>query len=197
MSRQEDGKQKQRGDTTTKDEECHSSSDYVLHTSSSPNRNYSNNNDENAAKVNYKTDKELLDILRQVDLIDVADRTGNGDPFLGLDSVLDWANTLSLGEQQRLAFGRILVNQPKLVIMDESTSAMDVSAESTMYQLLQQNKSGITYISVGHRPTLLKHHDIRLHLTKEPDNNTSYKIDTIHGRAEGAVTEQELQSFYG
>ena len=70
------------------------------------------------------SDEELLEVLEKVDLGELASRSGDGDPFKGLSTVLDWSNTLSLGEQQRLAFGRVLVNQPQLVIMDEATSAL-------------------------------------------------------------------------
>jgi ABC-type uncharacterized transport system fused permease/ATPase subunit len=46
--------------------------------------------------------------------------------------------------------------------MDESTSALDVQAERKMYNLLQEAKERLTYISVGHRPTLLAYHDVKL-----------------------------------
>eukprot|EP00804_Cyclotella_cryptica_P023721 CCRYP_017257-RC/>CCRYP_017257-RC protein AED:0.05 eAED:0.05 QI:104/1/1/1/1/1/4/481/690 len=72
------------------------------------------------------SDYDLLNVLTSVDLPDLASRAGDGDPIRGLRSVLDWGNTLSLGEQQRLAFGRLVCNRPRLVIMDESTSALDV-----------------------------------------------------------------------
>lgn len=72
------------------------------------------------------SDHDLLLVLTSVDLPDLASRAGDGDPIRGLRSVLDWGNTLSLGEQQRLAFGRLVCNRPHLVIMDESTSALDV-----------------------------------------------------------------------
>lgn len=110
------------------------------------------------------SDEELLSVLDSVNLPDLASRSG------GLDSVLDWSNTLSLGEQQRLAFGRLVVNRPRLVVLDESTSALDVSAEKMMYNLLKdlaadmRGSGGLTYVSVGHRPTLLAHHDLKLSL---------------------------------
>jgi putative ATP-binding cassette transporter len=122
---------------------------------------------------------ELLDILAKVNMLDVAVRAGDGDPIKGLRVELDWTNTLSLGEQQRLAFGRLLVNRPRLVILDEATSALDMAAEARMYGLLQtmtckatttngqqlSEPLGLTYISVGHRPSLLKFHDKRLRLS--------------------------------
>jgi putative ATP-binding cassette transporter len=57
-------------------------------------------------------------VLGRVDLKELPYRFGDGkDPIKGLNAVLDWGNTLSLGEQQRLAFGRLIVNQPRLVIL--------------------------------------------------------------------------------
>jgi len=122
------------------------------------------------------SDEDLLKVLEEVDLAELASRAGDGDVIKGLHSVLDWSNTLSLGEQQRLAFGRLLVNQPRFVILDEATSALDMVAEAKMYKLLQNmarktlvdgkglSRAGLTYVSVGHRPSLLVYHDTRLRL---------------------------------
>ena len=122
------------------------------------------------------SDQDLLEILEKVDLKELPARASpDGDPMKGLYAELDWSNTLSLGEQQRLAFGRLLVNKPRLVIVDEATSALDMAAEAKMYTILRnmaQNTfddgkwSGpaMTFISVGHRPSLLNYHDKRLRL---------------------------------
>ena len=110
------------------------------------------------------SDQELLQVLDSVDLPNLASRSG------GLDAVKDYSQTLSLGEQQRLAFGRLVVNRPRLIVMDESSSALDVLAEKKMFNLLKdlardmRGSGGLTWISVGHRPTLLAHHDLKLSL---------------------------------
>ncbi|KAK9830575.1 hypothetical protein WJX81_000349 [Elliptochloris bilobata] len=94
--------------------------------------------------------------------------SGNGaaaisaDAGWGLDAVADWASMLSLGEQQRLAFARVLLARPRLVLMDESTSALDVANEARLYAALRE--AGITFVSVGHRPTLTAFHDAVLRL---------------------------------
>jgi len=140
---------------------------------------HNNNNNNNNHNHNSLSDQDLLDVLERVDLGELAKRSGDGDPIKGLETVLDWTNTLSLGEQQRLAFGRVLVNRPQLVILDEATSALDMVAEARMYTLLRDmgrkillkngdmTAPGLTYISVGHRPSLLTYHDKRLRLNGE------------------------------
>ena len=120
--------------------------------------------DENVtfSDAGYWSDDDLLDILTAVDLPDLASRAGDGDPIAGINATLDWSNTLSLGEQQRLAFGRVLINRPRLVILDESTSALDVDAERKMYILLKERLVSVTYVSVGHRPSIIAFHDLKL-----------------------------------
>ncbi|PSC71914.1 ABC transporter D family member chloroplastic [Micractinium conductrix] len=98
------------------------------------------------------SDAELCDALRTVQLGPLLQRIGGN-----LDAVADWASTLSLGEQQRLAFARVLLAKPRLVLMDESTSALDTRNERLLYAALRD--AGITFISVGHRPTLTAFHD--------------------------------------
>lgn len=101
----------------------------------------------------------LLKTLQKVHLPDLAQRHG------GLDAVIDWSRVLSLGEQQRLAFARLLLIQPKYAILDEATSALDEETEASLYQHLQQ--TAISYISVGHRSTLLNYHKLVLELTQQ------------------------------
>jgi putative ATP-binding cassette transporter len=105
------------------------------------------------------SDQQLLDILIQVNLADLPEQIG------GFDSLQDWSNVLSLGEQQRLAFARILVAKPKYVILDEATSALDVFNEKMLYERLQSMDA--VYLSVGHRSSLLKYHDLVLELDGE------------------------------
>ena len=98
------------------------------------------------------TDTDIFEALKTVRLDSLLDRI-DGD----LDVLADWAAELSLGEQQRLAFARILLSQPDVVLMDESTSALDATNERLLYKALKQ--SGITFISVGHRTTLTSYHE--------------------------------------
>jgi vitamin B12/bleomycin/antimicrobial peptide transport system ATP-binding/permease protein len=76
-----------------------------------------------------------------------------------LDTLDNWAQRLSLGEQQRLAFARILLSEPGIVFLDEATSALDEAGESTLYTLLRKAPWRPTVVSVGHRSTLDRFHD--------------------------------------
>ena len=102
------------------------------------------------------TDAALLQALEQVNLPDLASRFG------GLDAERDWAKVLSVGEQQRLAFARILLSKPRYAILDEATSALDAANEDFLYRQLLE--LGTTLISVGHRPAILQYHQQVLEL---------------------------------
>lgn len=110
------------------------------------------------------SDEAMRRALLAVKLGPLVDRV-NGN----LDAKSDWASVLSLGEQQRLAFARVLLAKPRLLLMDESTSALDTFNEKQVYNALRD--AGITYVSVGHRPTLLSFHQrvLLLHGNEEGD----------------------------
>ena len=74
-----------------------------------------------------------------------------------LDTLGDWMQVLSLGEQQKAAFVRILLRKPRWLFLDEASSAMDEDTEAALYGLLTHLPS--TIISVGHRSTLDKFHE--------------------------------------
>ena len=132
------------------------------------------------------SDSDLLKILSDVGLEDLPYRAGDGDPVRGLSATLDWGNTLSLGEQQRLSFGRLIVNRPSLAILDEATSALDIIGEKKMYGMLaDMNK--LTYISVGHRPSLVNYHNKRLRLKGEE----GFDVENIEV-GDAAVVERNL-----
>jgi putative ATP-binding cassette transporter len=81
-----------------------------------------------------------------------------------LDEVADWAKILSPGEQQRVAFARVLLAKPKVVFLDEATSALDEGQEFALYRALRTQLPDCIVVSVSHRPSLDRHHDRRLEL---------------------------------
>ncbi|MEH2381372.1 MAG: ATP-binding cassette domain-containing protein [Nostoc sp.] len=104
------------------------------------------------------SDRELEHILQQVNLQHLLTRVD------GFDTEVPWENILSLGEQQRLAFARLLITHPSFTILDEATSALDLNNEGNLYQQLQSTKT--TFISVGHRESLFNYHQWVLELSQ-------------------------------
>ncbi|MEH2264745.1 ABC transporter ATP-binding protein/permease [Nostoc sp.] len=109
--------------------------------------------------VRKMSDRELEDILQQVNLQNLLTRVH------GFDTEVRWENILSLGEQQRLAFARLLITHPSFTILDEATSALDLKNEDNLYKQLQQTKT--TFISVGHRESLFNYHQWVLELSED------------------------------
>ncbi|MBR4847655.1 MAG: ATP-binding cassette domain-containing protein, partial [Phascolarctobacterium sp.] len=89
-----------------------------------------------------------------------------------LDVVADWSHVLSVGEQQRLAFVRAHIQQPAWLFLDEATSALDEDTEAKMYTLVGERLPNTTIVSIGHRSTLNKYHELVLQLDKEAKNVT-------------------------
>lgn len=102
----------------------------------------------NASSIS--SDSELHMALEEVRLETLSGRVG------GLDAVKDWSDTLSAGEQQRLAFARLFLHCPTVAFLDEASSALDAGNEARLYALLSEKLE--TYVSVGHRHSLVKHH---------------------------------------
>jgi ABC-type uncharacterized transport system fused permease/ATPase subunit len=73
-----------------------------------------------------------------------------------LDLAANWSQALSPGEQQRLAFVRVFLNRPRLVFLDEASSAMDGETEEVLYAALPRELPGVTVISIAHRETLAR-----------------------------------------
>lgn len=99
------------------------------------------------------SDDKLRAVLKKVDLAKFIDK---------LDTIDDWSRILSLGEQQRLAFARVLIVQPDWVFLDEATSALDEPREQQMYELIRRELPKTSIVSVGHRSTLYRQHDLEL-----------------------------------
>jgi len=95
-------------------------------------------------------DRALLAVLAAVNLAELPARWG------GLDAQADWAVVLSIGEQQRLAFARLLLNRPRWAFLDEATSALDLETEALLYSQLARLPT--TVISIAHRTTLRRYH---------------------------------------
>ena len=101
------------------------------------------------------SDQQLRDVLTKVALAPLYER---------LDEEQDWAKVLSPGEQQRVAFARILLTRPRAVFLDEATSALDEGLEFALYQLVRSELPDCVVVSVSHRHTVEQHHGRELKL---------------------------------
>lgn len=101
-------------------------------------------------------DDAICDALRAV---------GLGHLGARLDDAPEWAKILSPGEQQRVAFARILLHRPGAVFLDESTSALPEAQELALYELLRSELPDAVIVSVSHRSTVEQHHRRKLELT--------------------------------
>ncbi|HKH55197.1 MAG TPA: ABC transporter ATP-binding protein/permease [Propionibacteriaceae bacterium] len=101
------------------------------------------------------SDDQAREVLRAVQLVHLTDL---------LDTEGEWSKILSPGEQQRLAFGRILLARPALIFLDETTTALDEGMEYAMYEYVRERLPQSTIVSVGHRSSLEKLHTNQLTL---------------------------------
>jgi putative ATP-binding cassette transporter len=99
------------------------------------------------------SDETIKNALRAVGLTQLA---------ADLERSENWAQVLSGGEQQRLAFARALLNKPDWLFLDEATSALPEADQATLYRLLKEQLSKTTLVSIGHRESLAQYHDKRL-----------------------------------
>ncbi|EDQ89564.1 uncharacterized protein MONBRDRAFT_8117 [Monosiga brevicollis MX1] len=128
-----------------------------------------------AAVMARLTDSLLEELLALVDLSHLLSNQ--------TDENVNWEETLSLGETQRLAMARCLFHQPRFAILDECTSAVSHDMERRLYELCA--KYNITCITISHRPALIAFHDLKLEL----DGTGGYLLERItHDGATGPTT---------
>ena len=84
-----------------------------------------------------------------------------------LDETQHWAQLLSGGEQQRIAFARALLQRPDWIFMDETTSALDEETEAALYGLLHARLPGSAVISIGHRSSLRQLHTGHIEIRRD------------------------------
>ena len=112
-----------------------------------------------STKKRKVSDQAIKDAMRRCGLRHLLPR---------LDEEDRWDKVLSGGEQQRLAFTRLVVLKPDIVIMDEATSALDEDSQASMMELFRHELKDVTLISVGHRPGLEEFHERKLTLQRHP-----------------------------
>ncbi|MFC1456689.1 ABC transporter ATP-binding protein/permease [Microvirga arabica] len=118
-------------------------------------------------EANAYSDAEIAEALRAAKLPQIADR---------LDEERAWGQTLSLGEQQRLAVARALLAKPDWLFLDEATAALDEPTEAEVYRIIKEKLPQTTVVSIGHRSTLAAFHDRRIDM-KKTESGLSTPVD--------------------
>jgi vitamin B12/bleomycin/antimicrobial peptide transport system ATP-binding/permease protein len=116
------------------------------------------------------TDETLKDMLHKVGLDHLRDR---------LDETERWDHILSGGEQQRVAFARVIIHKPDWIFMDEATSALDETGQENVMKLLIEQLPETSIVSIGHRPGLEAFHTRELTLVPGKEGA---KLTAVHGK---------------
>ncbi len=114
------------------------------------------------------SDEKLHEALARCGLSHMAER---------LNAEENWDGILSGGEKQRIAFARLLIHPPDIVIMDEATSALDEVSQARMMEFFRGELADVTLLSVGHRPGLEHYHDREIHLVREDGEESAHALD--------------------
>jgi putative ATP-binding cassette transporter len=112
-------------------------------------------------------DVRIREALRKTGLVHLVEK---------LDEDAQWSRILSGGEQQRIAFARLLIRPPTMIIMDEATSALDELSQARVMDFLKDELAAATVLSVGHRPGLEAWHTREITLVRQPGE--------VHARAQ-------------
>jgi len=134
-------------------------------------------------------DKDVDEIARALKLVGLehlVDRIGEDAP---------WDQILSGGEKQRLAFARILLHRPDIVVLDEATSALDPVSQDSMMELLTTELGATTIVSVAHRPELEAFHSRKITLERQSEGAQFVTdVDLLHTPSHGRLINRLLRS---
>jgi putative ATP-binding cassette transporter len=108
-----------------------------------------------ASAVSYP---KPADTFAREDIEAALERVGLGEFIPQLDREERWDQVLSVGQQQRLGFARLLLHKPRWVFLDESTGALDEENQNRVMSIFEQELAGSAVVSIGHRPGLEKFH---------------------------------------
>lgn len=132
-----------------------------------------------AAALAYPSSEHELD---PSEVRRVLEKVGLGPLAHRAAEIAPWSEVLSPGEQQRLAFGRALINRPDVLLLDEATSALDELSEARLYRLLRAELPAVAILSIGHRSTLERLHDRSVHLSRPAASGVGEAEDVMQLR---------------
>ena len=133
-----------------------------------------------------KSHEEVAEAFKRVGLDHLVDKLEDDAP---------WDQTLSGGEKQRVAFARILLHKPDIVVLDEATSALDPKSQVKLMELLTDQPE-MTLLSVGHRPELESFHTRKIELARRRDGAKLVR-DVELGEPTGQVMRRLLRRWSG
>lgn len=122
-------------------------------------------------------DEDIVRVLGIVRLPHLAGR---------LDEETIWAQTLSVGEQQRLAVARAILSRPAWLLLDEATAALDETTEAAIYEAIRRELPDTTVVSIGHRSTLIAMHERRIDLRRNGEDEPFIPVEATARPAEPA-----------
>jgi len=152
------------------------------------------------AALSYPASPDAFD---DADVRAALERCGLGEFVDMLDNQERWDKTLSLGQQQRVAFARLILHKPRWVFMDEATSALDEENQDAMLSLFDNELKGATVMSIGHRPGLEEFHTRTLHIRKTEEGaillakSRPYRATYPHRRWMGNLRKRFRATDYG
>jgi len=128
------------------------------------------------------TAEEIQDVLNKVGLAHLKDKIEEEAP---------WDQTLSGGEKQRLAFARLFLHNPDIVVLDEATSALDAKSQDKMMELLITELPKATLVSVAHRAELEAFHSRKIVLARRKGGAKLVRdIDLVPRKGKGRFLDR-------
>jgi vitamin B12/bleomycin/antimicrobial peptide transport system ATP-binding/permease protein len=128
------------------------------------------------------TAEEIQDVLNKVGLAHLKDKIEEEAP---------WDQTLSGGEKQRLAFARLFLHNPDIVVLDEATSALDAKSQDKMMELLIKELPKATLVSVAHRDELEAFHSRKIVLARRKGGAKLVRdIDLVPRKGKGRFLDR-------
>jgi putative ATP-binding cassette transporter len=111
----------------------------------------------------------IIEALREVGLAHLIDRLDRDD---------NWPQSLSGGEQQRVAVARALLAKPAWIFMDEATASLDLESEVELYESLKTHLPDTTLVSIAHRPSVASFHDGKVVLQRSGNHAGTLTLET-------------------